>query len=495
MCCLPRSVILILLMSSKLEQFLFYFLFFAIPLQTRKILYSPGWYFNEWQSVSLYFTDLILLSLFIFWGFNRILATQNTNHKTQITNKSPQYQSKARYGAWQNTNHKKFLNFSIFRFLNPDFYLVLFLMVAAVSVKNSSDFYVGAFLWLKLVEFALLYFYLKMYAIRRFGFVGALYALIIGGVFQAFIAIGQFWKQGDLGLRWLGESVLGPHMTGIASFYTSVGDKVIRAYGTAPHPNVLAAYLFLAIVAFYFVVFYARPNKVLIHFGHFVMMIGLFMSFSRTIIFLFFANFFVRGFLMNFVKRFREEYLFGNFFKKKVLPIFLVTVIATVVFASFYWPEVQSRMTLSSEEEAVQLRVFYNKESLGGGISLFGIGLGDFTGWLMEQNPNLPSYMYQPVHNIYLLIYSEIGIIGFILSLLFIGGLIYEFVKKVIHRPTFNVGHTRGVLLVVASVLFVGLFDHFLLTLQQGRFVFWLSLALLTISTNYDSIKDMTTRR
>ncbi|MBI4158181.1 MAG: hypothetical protein HY505_00970 [Candidatus Yanofskybacteria bacterium] len=460
-------------MKFKLEQFLFYFLFFAIPLQTRKILYSPGWYYNEWQSVSLYFTDLILLALFIFWGFNHILATQNTNHKTQITNKS------------QNTNHKKFLNFFhlrqgfggqvISQFLKPDFYLVLFLAAAAVSIKNSSDFYVGAFLWLKLVEFALFYFYLKIYAIRRFGFVGVLYTLIIGGVFQAVIAIGQFLKQGDLGLRWLGESVLGSQMVGIASFYTSVGDKVIRAYGTTPHSNVLAAYLFLAIVAFYFVVFYTKPNKFLVHSGHFIMLIGLFASFSRTIIFLFFANFFGRGFLVNFVKRFREKYLFGNFFKKKIVPIFLVTVIATVAFMSFYWPEIQSRMTLSSEEEAVQLRVFYNKESLGGGINLFGIGLGDFTGWLMEQNPNLPSYMYQPVHNIYLLIYSEVGILGLIFFLLFLAGLFYEFIKKTQLRELKH----YSFLLVAVSVLFIGLFDHFLLTIQQGRFIFWLSLALL----------------
>src|SRR3989344_1802808 len=447
--------------TRKLEQILFYFLFFAIPFQTRKILYSPGWYYNERQSVSIYATDLILLILLIFWAVDKRLA-------------------------------KSFIH-------RYDYFLLGFLAVAAISIKNSSDFFVGAFLWLKLVEFALFYFYLKNYAVKKFDFIKILYALIIGGVFQAIIAVGQFLSQGDLGLRWLGESVLGPHMTGIASFFTlsqvegfveaglpvralaEAGEKVIRAYGTTPHPNILAAYLFMAIAAFYFVVFYAKPNKFLVHFGHFMMLIGLFMSFSRTIIFLFFANFFVRGFLMNFVKRFREEYLFGNFFKKKVLPIFLVTVIATAVFMSFYWPEVQSRMTLSSEEEAVRLRIFYNKESLGGGINLFGIGLGDFTGWLMEQEPNLPSYMYQPVHNIYLLVYSEIGIIGFVLFLLFIGGLIYEFVKKVIHRPTFNVGHAQGVLLVVASILFIGLFDHFLITLQQGRFVFWTSLTLLAI--------------
>src|SRR3989344_7271047 len=139
---------------SRFEQFLFYFLFFAIPFQTRKILYYSGWYFNEWQSVSIYATDLILLALFVFW------AVDNRHRKSVIH----------RY----------------------DYFLLGFLAAAAISVKNSSDFYVGVFLWLKLVEFALFYFYLKTYAIKRFNFIWIFYALILGGVFQAVVAIGQF---------------------------------------------------------------------------------------------------------------------------------------------------------------------------------------------------------------------------------------------------------------------------------------------------------------
>src|SRR3989344_3765375 len=200
-------------MVVKPEQFLFYFLFFAIPIQARKILYFPGWYYNEWQAISVYATDIILLTLFSFWLFNS-------------------YSKLSYYGQ----NFKSLIHNTKYIILKPDFYLVLFLVVAAVSVKNSSDFFVGAFLWLKLVEFALFYFYLKTYALQKFNFITTLYALIIGGVFQAVIAIGQFLKQGDLGLRWLGESVLGPHMQGVASFlvpsnvegFVGLGLKVMR---------------------------------------------------------------------------------------------------------------------------------------------------------------------------------------------------------------------------------------------------------------------------
>ncbi len=386
----------------------------------------------------------------------------------------------------------------------PDFFLVLFLAAVTISVKNSSDFYVGAFLWLKLVEFALFYLYLKTYAIRRFDFIKILYVLLLGGAFQAVIAIAQFLKQGDLGLRWLGESVLSPHMTGVASFFIGSGEKILRAYGTTPHPNVLAAYLFLAIFVLYFLILrYNKPNHQHSHImiygnvGYVLLLFGLFFTFSRTIIFLWGVGFLAivvmgtRCIWTGLKPRIPVDNRLAKSVIHRVVALVLVTFVIVGTFSLLYWPEIQSRITLSSEEEAVRLRIFYNKESLEGGLNLFGIGPGDFTGWLMEQNLNLPSYMYQPVHNIYLLIYSEIGIIGFVLFLLFLVFLIKDFLIK------FSIKNllTTYYLLLTTSILFIGLFDHFLLTIQQGRFVFWLSLALLTISTNYDNIKSMTTRR
>ncbi|OGN03542.1 MAG: hypothetical protein A2651_00655 [Candidatus Yanofskybacteria bacterium RIFCSPHIGHO2_01_FULL_42_12] len=474
-------------MIAKLEQFLFYFLFFVIPFQTRKILYSPGWYYNEWQSVSIYATDILPIVLFLFWGFSAVRSSKfsifpfdSKFRALNLLKGNFQFSNKL-----QIQNSKKFLNFLISQFLKPDFFLVLFLAAALISVKNSSDFYSGLFLWLQLVEFALFYFYLKTYAIKKFDFIKILCALILGGVFQAVIAAGQFLKQGDLGLRWLGESVLGSHMTGIASFYTFVGDKVIRAYGTTSHPNILAAYLLLAIFAFYFLILYRnKPHYLHSHImiygnvGYVLLLFGLFFTFSRTIIFLWVAGFLTivvasiwAGSKTPVDKRLRKSFI------HRLVSLFLVTFVVIGVFSLLYWPEVQSRMTLSSEEEAVRLRIFYNEESLKGGINLFGIGLGDFTGWLTEQNPNLPRHVYQPVHNIYLLIYSEIGIIGFVLFLLFLTGLFYEFIKK---TRLCELKH-YSFLLVVASVLFIGLFDHFLLTLQQGRFVLWIGLTLLAI--------------
>ena len=202
-------------MIVKSEQFLFYFLFFAIPLQTRKILYSPGWYFNEWQSVSVYATDIILLALFAFWLANSYqklsyyvlrIMYYGKNFKSLILNTKDPVKARGPLG-FSGLIQK------------PDFYLVLFMAAAAVSVINSSSVVLSAYNLLKLVEFATFYFYVKNYAFYKFGFSKSLLFIFLGGVFQAGIAVLQFLKQSDLGLRILGESVLAPDLTGVASFF------------------------------------------------------------------------------------------------------------------------------------------------------------------------------------------------------------------------------------------------------------------------------------
>jgi hypothetical protein len=208
-----------------------------------------------------------------------------------------------------------------------------------------------------------------------------------------------------------------------------------------------------------------------------VLLFGFLFTFSRTVIFLWAVGFL--GFAATVFLKQKIKLKFYDLSYKNMSYIFFVTLIVCTVFGILFFPEIQARLNLSSNDEAVQLRVFYNEESLKGKISLFGVGLGDFTSWLMEQNPNLLSYVYQPVHNIYLLVYKEIGVIGFVFFLLFIKGLLYEFIKQARMLKKQDYYFIFLTIIMTGSVLIIGLFDHFLLTIQQGRFIFWLSLAFL----------------
>ena len=52
----------------RAEKWLFYLMFFLLPFQKRVVLFHWGWRFSEWQSVSFYLTDLVLVGLFLAWG-------------------------------------------------------------------------------------------------------------------------------------------------------------------------------------------------------------------------------------------------------------------------------------------------------------------------------------------------------------------------------------------------------------------------------------------
>lgn len=424
---------------KRIEQLLFYLLLFSIPFQTRIILWQQSWYFNEWQSISLYATDLLLLVLLSFWLF-------------RIKNLK-------------------------FKFSKADYFLFAFIAISAFSIKNSSNSILGAYNLIKLIEFAAFYFYLKTYAVYKFGFTNTLWVLMSGGLFQSVIAVWQFLGQSDVGLRILGESLLGRDMTGIASFFNIHGEKVIRAYGTTPHPNVLAAYLFLSIFCVYFIWFYKKVRyEYLLWAGYALLFFAFFFTFARVAVFLVGVNFVIRGLLLTF--KFK-----GKFLRAKALKVVWVIGLIILAFAALYWPEAASRITISGQDEAVQLRIFYNNESLKS-LNWLGVGTGNFVNWLMAEDPNLPRYLYQPVHNIFLLIFSETGILGLSAFIAFLVFLVRDFIL----RTKMERFHHYSVMLIFSSFLFMGLFDHFLWTIQQGRFVFWMVLAILTVEENDDII-------
>ncbi|MFC1700798.1 hypothetical protein ACFLZ0_01530 [Patescibacteria group bacterium] len=120
-------------MLRKLERILFYLFVFSIPFQTRVILYQWSGSFNEWASAYLYLTDILLIFVFLLW-------------------------------FWRNKTKRYFKNFKIRieRTLKSyGFWLVIFLIVSFYSISIASNLYLGLYQWIKLLEFVILFFYLK----------------------------------------------------------------------------------------------------------------------------------------------------------------------------------------------------------------------------------------------------------------------------------------------------------------------------------------------
>jgi len=138
---------------------------------------------------------------------------------------------------------------------------------------------------------------------------------------------------------------------------------------------------------------------------------------------------------------------------------------------------------------------------------LFGVGPGAYTYALAQKFFELSPYQLQPVHNVWLLILSELGIFGFLAFIIFLIQIIrnINFQNKIPHLPRllsgsasggnppplekgeegrgifispFTKGGIRGILIIVLLVL--SLFDHYLWSLWPG-----LALAGLILSFGF----------
>jgi O-antigen ligase len=110
---------------------------------------------------------------------------------------------------------------------------------------------------------------------------------------------------------------------------------------------------------------------------------------------------------------------------------------------------------------------------------LLGVGLNNFLINLPDVQKQLHQSIYlQPVHNIFLLILSQTGVLVFVIFLF------------VMLKTTLKLFKDRNAyfLVLLLLVLLIGCFDHYFLTLQQGQIMFALLLGIFW-SNRQNSVK------
>jgi len=447
--------------SIRLEKICFYFLIFCLPFQTRLILHQWGGEFNEWNSAYLYLTDILILLLLMLW-----LVRSRSFLKNIFLNKFLQ----------------PVVQLSVFRpplLRLIGYSLVFFFMVSFISIIRAPYPFLALYQCFKLIEFILLFFYLiynfnKFLTFKKFAQI-----IIASSLFQAFLAISQFVQQSDLGLHNFETGPLKTSIPGVAEII-SRSVIILRPYGTFPHPNLLAIFLFFAIICLYYLIFKSASvgnqiktiNQTLILIVFAVLIFSLFLSFSRIVIFICSLTSFL-FFAMFFRKR------FNHFNKELLIVLFFVYLI---IFISL-WPELSSRFLFINgflKDQSINLRVFYNQTafSIIKSHPFLGIGYGNFVAEL-SLTKNLPFWALQPVHNIYLLLASETGLLGLMSFLLFISLILCVYLKK---KNKSIENHIA--IFLLGSFLFFGIFDHYFLTLQQGRLLFCFILSLIFFNNN-----------
>ena len=437
-------------MLEQLEKVSFYLFVFFLPFSLKKVIFTFGSFFSGYQAMFVYLADILLFLVLVFWL--RRLILKKTSQSLE----------------------------------GKDYLFLLFVLLAVVS--SAFGFYPALCLskTLRLFLVFLLYIYLKnnlgfLKVSRIIGFV------LASGSFQALVATLQFFKQASLGLHFFGEPVVSPLVLGVAKFSVR-GVKFIRPPGLLPHANILAAYLFLSIGALSY--FWLRKNNSK-HLGLkriflrdiflsslvFLLLLSLLLTFSRSgwVVFIFFFS--VLSLALVAFRKFKK-------YHSKVLALFLLSLLIILSLSFIFKDFLFVRTHFDLKEKAISLRLVYQRMSLGliKSHPIFGVGFSNYLSYLSRNNLWQKyglkfTYLFQPVHNIYLLVASELGLVGLLLFLSFLFLTLKGSVRKLLASE-----NSLAVLiffLVELGFLIWGLSDHFFFDLAQGSYLFWLNTGIL----------------
>ncbi len=327
--------------------------------------------------------------------------------------------------------------------------LLLLLLLSgflAVNIINSFNIPLALYGAIKLAEFVFFGFITK----QMFGKIKMNVFMIIlslGIILESIIAIFQFIKQGSLGgvFYYLGERAFSGSTPGIANVSID-GNLILRAYGTFSHPNVLSGFLLLFMI---FIIFNLDLKKRISSIFLTAVILGttgLLLTFSRLPILLWILSiliFVIAKLKIEFWKRFAFAAL-----------IMGSMVLSVLLYSPFFIRFIQSSVL----DESILLRnalledaVFKFTQS-----PLLGFGLNNYL-HSPVQFKNI--FILQPVHNIFMLILVQAGIIGITL---FVWG---------IYKTYVSIAKKKKIYLKVlfCCLIILGLFDHYFLTIQQGQ--------------------------
>lgn len=272
-----------------------------------------------------------------------------------------------------------------------------------------------------------------------------LVALLLSGIFELFLALSQFiYKHSIQGVfYYFGERLMTLSTPDVAKASFN-GIEFLRSYGTFSHPNSLGGFF---LVLYFFVLTYKKFNR-------YLTLKYLFLLIASFLVFISFSKIAIVTYAVLSIVYFLQT-------KKLKCRICTISrVLVLVIVAIIFSLTKNDPLTISKRIELMKnsLTIIFH-------YPLMGVGMG---GYLIEQ-AKYPSKFYlffnQPVHNIFLLFFAELG--------LFLGGLIVALsfltIKKLIRFGPY----------LISAITITGLFDHYWLTLEQNFLLMGLVMGVI----------------
>lgn len=295
--------------------------------------------------------------------------------------------------------------------------------------------------------------------------------LAIGVGYTVLLAVAQFLLQRSVGgiFYFLGERAFTSLTPAIARLVAH-GQLLLRPYATFPHPNVMGGYLTVLLSLFLLTPkpeqkhsSLMQPLSERLHYllhqtTNALILLGIFLSFSR-------ASWLVAigvCFIAYLHTTRRRVVVWG------MLGLTVLFAVEEAVIGRF-----ASLFTFDSQSWWERQQLIRAALSMIAASPLWGVGLSRFIPSLPDHS--YPPFMLQPVHNVYLLLFAETGMIGVLIFGLTVGLCI----KRAL------VAKWLPLVVALAAILVLGVFDHYFVTIQQTILLFTLMLALTLVKNSH----------
>ncbi len=432
---------------QKLIHYLIYLLVFLLPWQTRLIykqivLNNFNW---EYATLSLYVTEL-LLGIILFLSVIYFIPLL----KSLKLKKTIKEQNKKNVLVW--------------------LLLILCLIVNCfVALNQEIAFYKFSQLIIA-VAFAL------VLVSTRIDWTKATWAFVFSGTIQASLAISQFIEQKVQANKWLGLAEQNPETLGTPVVQLE-NLRWLRTFGALPHPNILAGFLAVSLILIIglFALTKIKKHQKFLSMIFVITFLGLLTTLSRSAVIVFILAIIIFSFVA------RKDKILTKHISKFALIALFIIIIFTVSFPNLISARTSINNELEAQSNITRLEQYKQFLPIMKTHWLTGLGLGNYTVALVNENQTLEGWQYQPIHNTYLLIFGELGIIGLAINLMFLIYCLFNLFKN----NNWSIEKTTS-FIALLTIAGLALFDHYLWSFWFGliMFSFIIGLNILTNKTS-----------
>jgi hypothetical protein len=250
---------------------------------------------------------------------------------------------------------------------------------------------------------------------------------------------------------------------------TSTG-RILRAYGTLPHPNMFGGYLAAGLILLAWLTRHVHDAR------ERLWLLVPTTLFAATIIVTFSRSAWLAA-AAAFAVMFALMLWFRKLPPRRAIPMFGMAVIAiTMTLVAFHNPVItrfQPQARLEAKSIAERSGDYLYVDDVIKLNPLTGAGVGNYPVALAIVRPDDPVWTYQPIHNTFLLVFGELGIIGLI-ALIFWFASIDTVNYRVLSTANGMFGAALGTVLLVVALL-----DHYPWSLWPGLALMAVCFALI----------------